>query len=623
MNRSFRPGRYATILCRHCWSPRCFVRVHRGFPVLLTIGLCAAVAGCRTDDSRSVNSSGPVPPVDACHYLALSEVATTSGPDPSQTALLVELVNRGTQPIELANCMLESNGVAIRLPSGRLWPGTLAVVPAEVSLGGTVGLQQSSPQISVVILGENRRVVDELELPGTPPPGSSYGRQLNGVEDEGLVLFRDSMSSVGQPNPDIGSIRPTVASATFRPRDSSPNAALQFNGKVWVLGGWSHFDDGTWHSYTEVWNSEDGIIWELVNAAPPYIHYCSFVSWQGKMWAIGPTSYSSVDGVEWRYEEVTSPALNRSVVLGGRIINIHGASVRSTSDGTYWTELTNSAPWGDLEQPVVLTFRDRIWVIGGITGYGTTNQVIHTDVWSSSDGIQWVLESDGVGRTPRHWSVGVVHDDRIFLIGGWNPEQWPDQNGNSGEIWFTDDGKHWLRLPEEVEFPSRHASFAVARPDGSGVLVMAGYGHGGESRMYNDVWVMDFHLYFSRASGSLADYRTWGRNLDGTGLHPRGFGGDKQLFVIRNRQEAVVDDSWHVRGVGSRIVAGDGRRDAPLLVHSSVGPAGGSLLYVAANAKLSIERCTPRIAYLDPVAEVEVATSANVEQVSGRCSLPR
>ena len=55
--------------------------------------------------------------------------------------------------------------------------------------------------------------------------------------------------------------------AAFAARDGA--GALSFNGKMWLLGGWNPDDKEHFPSIcnSEVWNSSDGLHWQLVCAA--------------------------------------------------------------------------------------------------------------------------------------------------------------------------------------------------------------------------------------------------------------------------------------------------------------------------------------------------------------------
>lgn len=60
-----------------------------------------------------------------------------------------------------------------------------------------------------------------------------------------------------------------------------------------------------------------------------------------------------------------------------------------------------------------IVFQDRIWVIGGNSINGSFN-----DVWFSSDGEEWTLETEHTGFGPRSGQGMVVFNNKIWVIGG-------------------------------------------------------------------------------------------------------------------------------------------------------------------------------------------------------------
>jgi hypothetical protein len=286
------------------------------------------------------------------------------------------------------------------------------------------------------------------------------------------------------------------------------------------------------------------------------------------MWALGPASFSSSDGIEWRPETIQAAKSSRSLVFNDMLVNIGGggSAVRATHDGQQWFMLNAAPPWGGNRHDLSAVVHDgRIWVIGGITDFGALSETSYNDVWSSSDGVDWTLVTSNAAWPPRIWSSVVSHDNKIFLFNGANHDLWADQFGNAAEIWFTSDGAEWFELKSESLWQARHASFSVL--DGHrGILLMAGYGHGGESRIHNDVWDVSVSIYFSKPDGALHDPRTWGKLPDGSGRSPRSFADANQVFILRNRTTFTIDGRLSVTGAGSRIVVGDGDRTHSVLL---------------------------------------------------------
>jgi hypothetical protein len=472
----------------------------------------------------------------------------------------IELFNASDTARSLADVRIVIDGGTWSLPDVRVPAWTLYVVRQQSSVDdpSSDGHYMKVRRVELVEGGE---VLDALHLPPAPT-GTSLARFPNGYGS--IHVARAPYTTPGERNRDPGFVTEVAGASAYRPRDSSSNAALFHRGQYWVLGGWSNLAHDVWKSYTDVWRSPDGVHWELVNSSPPYVHYSSFVSWHDRIWAIGPQTFSSEDGAEWRPEPLSAPMLNRAVVFQERLVSVYGSTVVASDDGSRWEVLTETGPWGVREQPGLLVYRGRLWLIGGVSNYRTPDQRIHNDVWSSPDGVHWELVAPESSWAPRHWATFVVHDDKIFMLNGWNPELWPQEYGNTSEIWYSDDGKRWLMLPVESQWEPRHASFAIAGPHG--VVVMAGYGTGGVGRMHNDVWHFRPRLYFPKSKGRLADLTTWGRNLDGSGAPPESFADANQVFILRNRYEFEAAPGWRVAGRGTRVIVGDGEPGSrPLL----------------------------------------------------------
>jgi hypothetical protein len=195
----------------------------------------------------------------------------------------------------------------------------------------------------------------------------------------------------------------------------------------------------------------------------------------------------------------------------------------------------------------------------------------------------------------------VVYDGKLFVMNGMNETEWPDEFGNTAEVWFTEDGLEWFPFEAERKWGARHASLATV-DDERGMLLLAGYGHGGIERMYNDVWSFRPSIFFSKAEGNVADLETWGKHSDGSGEPPESFDSPGQLFVLRNRPSFAIDESWAVRGAGSRIVVGDGQRThtVELQVHNRRRPH--QPLQLASNSTTTVTGCAPAIHYKNPNA---------------------
>lgn len=114
----------------------------------------------------------------------------------------------------------------------------------------------------------------------------------------------------------------------------------------------------------------------------------------------------------------------------------------------------------------VVLFNNRYWLIAGAepvypTGGTVTNiqYTLKADVWSSSDGRSWKLETPDAGFAPRWYHNTVVFNNRIWVISG---EKLPPAT----PVWYTDvwssaDGVTWRQEAVDANLPWHGASCNV------------------------------------------------------------------------------------------------------------------------------------------------------------------
>lgn len=278
-------------------------------------------------------------------------------------------------------------------------------------------------------------------------------------------------------------------SVGYSPRDSSPNASVVHNGQVWILGGWRNVNDTVFQSESDVWRSDDGASWDLVAKHPPYSPYSAFTSFHGFIWAFGPTSFRSRDGILWDTVQtnILVAAGSKVTIFRDEIWLINGRGVFRSADGYDWKTVQQDTPWGYRAWPGFLAFHDKLWFFGGGTNYLTGNDYYHKDVWSSEDGYEWVLETPSAAWPGRYYFGYHVYDDKIWILGGWNYYDTASAAyGNRNDAWYTENGVDWFQLPTENSWPERHALFVWVF-DGS-MWISSGYGGLGKNTLYNDVW---------------------------------------------------------------------------------------------------------------------------------------
>jgi len=291
--------------------------------------------------------------------------------------------------------------------------------------------------------------------------------------------------------------------AAFTPRDGA--GELVFDGKMWLFGGYPS------SASNEVWSSTNGRDWMLVNpkAAWPGRHSAGYVVYDNRMWIM------SGDGIP---------------------------DVWYSSDGINWTLATDNPPWGRRYKPIVFVFRDKIWLMGGWIYWDQNGNIIENDVgfndiWSSTDGIHWNLESQHAAWQPRGIIHGsVVFDGKVWILGGglygWTNMQ-KDYSADVyyNDVWSSPDGIHWTQVLEHAPWiPRQHHNVAVYD---NKMWVLAGHNYQVDpvNTLRNDVWYS-------------SDGRNW-QELRGALWSPRHAA---SVFVYNNSLWIVagylVNDVW-------------------------------------------------------------------------------
>jgi hypothetical protein len=265
--------------------------------------------------------------------------------------------------------------------------------------------------------------------------------------------------------------------AGWRARDSSGEVA--YKDRLWLLGGW--FDSFS-APPRDVWSSPDGKAWNLVTAEAPWKHsdLPMTVVFSDRMWLLGGwyngrlpghgasnEVWSSNDGLTWKQatdHAGWSPRLaagavafkGRMWILGGTENYYFGddssekSDIWSSADGKQWKREVADAPWSPRAYHAAVVHDGKIWVLGGgnyVPRYHALN-----DVWSSSDGRHWERIAEHAPWTPRIWFSAVVYRDRMWVLGGWsnNPSK------NWGDVWYSRDGMDWTKLRSNVVWKERH-----------------------------------------------------------------------------------------------------------------------------------------------------------------------
>lgn len=305
--------------------------------------------------------------------------------------------------------------------------------------------------------------------------------------------------------------------AAFAPRDGA--GALTFQGKMWLLGGWSPRDLKFFPRIcnNEVWNSADGKDWTLIRpntfldttfdptADWEGRHTAGYAVFRDKMWIIGgdvnqghyqSDVWNSADGKTWTLVNPDRPvpwaprALHYTVVFRDAIWVFGGQTMPGffpsaevfyrdawkTTDGETWAEVKLEEPcWsprGMIGGAAVLN--DRVWILGGGT-YDTPTtpaRKFFNDVWSSADGSKWTRHTAEAPWAARQYHEVAAHDGRLWVLEGYS-------GANRNDAWYSADGLNWYEVPNTPWKPRHAASVFVF--DGA-LWMVAG------NNMESDVW---------------------------------------------------------------------------------------------------------------------------------------
>jgi hypothetical protein len=286
----------------------------------------------------------------------------------------------------------------------------------------------------------------------------------------GLAVAATTFAVSYKPAPDPGWIA-VERSAKWPPRDSA--AVFSHNNRLWLYGGFSS-NDG--HPLRDGWSSADGLNWRREFVDAPWTHSSPGMSavFNGKMWLLGGLIQS---GKEFR------PA----------------NQIWSSSDGAVWKLATDNAAWEPRIGATVVEFKQKLWLMGGTTRVRDPDGLASfNDVWISGDGVDWARVNAAAPWAPRAFHACVVHDGKIWIMGG---GYWAKQPGLFGDIWNTDDGITWQRVTRKASWSGR--IWSTASSYAGMIWVMGGFIEKPRGDA-NDIWFsrngQDWQLYLPSRS---------------------------------------------------------------------------------------------------------------------------
>ena len=129
-----------------------------------------------------------------------------------------------------------------------------------------------------------------------------------------------------------------------------------------------------------------------------------------------------------------------------------------------WHCVTENAAFAARDGAGALVFHDKMWLLGGWNPGDKVHfpLICNSEVWSSTDGAAWTLENPQAPWEGRHTAGYVVHNNRMWIVGG-DCNQGHYQN----DVWSSADGIHWELGNDRVPWAPRvlHYTSGLRRQD--------------------------------------------------------------------------------------------------------------------------------------------------------------
>lgn len=227
---------------------------------------------------------------------------------------------------------------------------------------------------------------------------------------------------------------------------------VKFKKRMFIIGGHLWTPSGGDINYNDVWSSENGISWKLETeqAEFPPIEQHQVVEFKDKLWLFPNKQtqdiWSSEDGVNWLSHNLNIPIMAvYTAILNDRIWVFGNDEIYSSETGENWVlEVDNwsdlivtesSAPPSKRFRGQSVVFNDKIWIIAG---QSFNDNSAKNDVWSTLDGINWLLENDNAQFQARLGHAVTTFNNKLWMSSG------SDTNDSSyNDIWSSNDGINW------------------------------------------------------------------------------------------------------------------------------------------------------------------------------------
>jgi hypothetical protein len=138
------------------------------------------------------------------------------------------------------------------------------------------------------------------------------------------------------------------------------------------------------------------------------------------------------------------------------------ASVARAEMRYEWRKVTTSAPWAPRDGAGALVFKDRLWLLGGWNPNDKVHfpRICNNEVWSSEDGLDWTLVKpntylDSTFSPVADWEGRHTAGYVVFKDRMWIVGGDANQRYYINDIWNSADGRTWTRVAEKAPWAPR------------------------------------------------------------------------------------------------------------------------------------------------------------------------
>ena len=331
-----------------------------------------------------------------------------------------------------------SDGVwEFALSTYRTQPSTTYCLRIATNAGVAINSYTVYPQIttpSVTTADSSYRFYAQQDAPNAAASWASSGGTLPvGLQGSGVLTYNNTLFVIGG-NASTGTVNTVYCSTAGVTFNSTASSCGSFGGTTAAAFSARYAPGAAVFNNTMVIASGSTTTTDV---------YCST---NGTTWSSASGGCGSVGGTTTApWTGRIAPELlsfnNKLWLMGGANGNFNFNDVWCSSNGTTWSDTTcgtTGAPWAGRSQFAAWVKDGKMWIAGGVSG-----TIYFNDVWNSSDGTNWTQVTTGADWSARYAPTSSVHDDLMWIYGGYD-------GSYKDDAWYSSDGVHWTQQSSAV-----------------------------------------------------------------------------------------------------------------------------------------------------------------------------